>query len=77
MFQPGYDCVLSKYQFNPSNIVGQGAYSKVYKGTDLETSDPIAIKVIEKQLFVDPIIYNQTMNEITCMKKLNHPNIVK
>ena len=57
--------------------MGQGAYSKVYKGTDLETYDPIAIKVIEKQLFVDPIIYNQTMNEITCMKKLTHPNIVR
>lgn len=39
-------------------MVGTGAYSRVYKGVDLESKEPIAIKVIEKSLFVDPVIYN-------------------
>ena len=69
--------MLSKYQFNPQQIIGTGAYSRVYYGIDLESKLPVAIKVIEKKLFVDPVIYNQTMNEITCMKKIQHPNIVK
>ena len=58
MLQPGYDCILSKYSFNPSNLVGTGAYSRVYKGHDIESKEIIAIKVIEKSLFVDPVIYN-------------------
>ena len=32
MLLTGYDCVLTKYSFNPANLVGTGAYSRVYKG---------------------------------------------
>lgn len=75
--QNNYDIILSKYQFNPNQMIGTGAYSRVYVGVDLESKSLVAIKIIEKQLFSDMVIYNQTMNEINCIKKINHPNIVK
>jgi len=39
-------------------MIGTGAYSRVYYGIDLDTNQPVAIKIIEKQLFVDAVIYN-------------------
>ena len=39
------------------SIIGQGAYSKVYQGIDVTKGQKVAIKIIDKKLFIDPVIF--------------------
>lgn len=36
--------IQNKYCYLEENIIGQGAYSKVYQGLNLETNENVAIK---------------------------------
>lgn len=36
--------IQNKYSYLEENFIGQGAYSKVYKGLNLETNENVAIK---------------------------------
>ena len=40
-------------QFNMKNVVGTGSYATVYKGKLIGSTDEVAIKVIDKKLFLN------------------------
>ena len=54
-------------------IIGRGTYSTVYKGTEVETSTPIAIKEIDMNYFDEVHL----MRELNNMIQAQHPNIVR
>lgn len=58
-------------------LLGEGAFSLVYRAIDLRDRSHVAIKVIDKSKLLQKQFAN-CKNEITLMKKLqNHPNILK
>lgn len=59
------------------SLLGEGAFSLVYRAIDLRDKSQVAIKVIDKSKLLAKQFAN-CKNEITLMKKLlNHPNILK
>lgn len=56
--------------------IGQGTYGSVCAATDLNTNEKVAIKSI-KALFDDQIVATRMLREISIMRSLNHPNIIK
>lgn len=60
-------------------LLDKGAYGKVFKGVDQETQEAVAIKNIELSGTFEQARRDitQLKKEISLLKKLNHPNIVK
>ncbi|XP_010534878.1 PREDICTED: MAP3K epsilon protein kinase 1-like isoform X2 [Tarenaya hassleriana] len=56
--------------------IGRGAYSRVYKGLDLESRDFVAVKQVSLENIAQEDL-NIIMQEIDLLKNLNHKNIVK
>ena len=68
-----------KFDFNRFKIIkiiGAGAYGTVCEGVDITTGKPVAIKRITN-LFIYPIETKRVLREITILRLLIHPNIVK
>jgi serine/threonine protein kinase len=58
-------------------VIGQGAYATVYLGRSLNSSEPVAIKVIDKKIFANAYNLKNIHLEIDIMKKVQHENIVR
>lgn len=56
--------------------VGQGTYGVVYKSMDTKTGEVVALKKIKLRP-EDEGIPATAMREISVLKSLNHPNIIK
>lgn len=56
--------------------VGQGTYSNVYKALDLETNKTVALKKVRFSNR-DPKSVRFMAREITILRRLDHPNIMK
>ncbi|KAL4566026.1 hypothetical protein LXL04_030135 [Taraxacum kok-saghyz] len=59
--------------FHKTNIVGQGGYGTVYKGT-LSDKTMVAIK---KAKSIDESQIEQFINEVIILSEISHPNVVK
>ena len=57
--------------------VAQGPMATVYKGTDLRTSQPVAIKVPQLAAESDPVFFERFQREGDIGRKLDHPGIIK
>ncbi|CAD8154174.1 unnamed protein product [Paramecium octaurelia] len=69
---------IGQYQYNERHCLGEGAYGKVFQGTDIKTNEIVAIKKMDLALFErDTYLRNQIVSEIEILKKFNHPNIVR
>lgn len=63
---------------NPANFIGQGGMGSVYLGYDMQTQDPIAVKILKGDLISrDPELIQRFRLEGQTLRQLNHPNIVK
>ena len=49
----------------------------VYLGKEIDTSEPVAVKVIDKKIFSNAYNVKNIQSEIDIMKKVSHDNIVK
>lgn len=56
--------------------IGEGTYGVVYKGRDLVSKEMVALKKIRLEN-EDEGMPSTAMREISILKELNHPNIVK
>lgn len=62
-------------QYKRLELIGEGTYSKVYRGIHQPTSHVVALKEIE--LNPEEGAPATALREIAFMKELNHPNIVR
>ncbi|VEU20387.1 DEKNAAC101325 [Brettanomyces naardenensis] len=66
----------SMQRYKIMDKLGEGAFSKVYKGLNIETGEHVAVKVIMKSQ-LDEKQRASVLKEVTLMRQLDHPNIVK
>nr|GEU59121.1 hypothetical protein [Tanacetum cinerariifolium] len=59
--------------FSTDNIVGQGGFGTVYKGSLIDNT----VVAIKKSKLIDPNQIGQFVNEVVLLSQINHPNIVK
>ncbi|KAJ4953911.1 hypothetical protein NE237_030743 [Protea cynaroides] len=71
----GFAATIGKYQLG--RTIGEGTFAKVKLAMDTVTKQHVAIKIIDKQMIMDNKLMEQVKREISTMKLLNHPNIVR
>ncbi|HKD36039.1 MAG TPA: protein kinase, partial [Pirellulales bacterium] len=67
-------------QLGPYRIgrkIGRGGMGTVYQGTNVETGQTAAIKVLSARLAIEEGFRERFETEIETLKKLKHPNIVR
>ena len=57
-------------------VVGAGAFGIVYLAKDVETGNPVALKIPRTEVLVDPDKLQRFVNEAKLIADLDHPNIV-
>ncbi|KAG6739045.1 hypothetical protein POTOM_058682 [Populus tomentosa] len=67
--------LFGKYEVG--KLLGCGAFAKVYHARDVQTGKSVAIKIINKKKISSPSLIANIKREISVMRKLNHPYIVK
>eukprot|EP00300_Choanocystis_sp_HF-7_P023789 c2501_g1_i1.p1 GENE.c2501_g1_i1~~c2501_g1_i1.p1 ORF type:complete len:484 (+),score=125.76 c2501_g1_i1:35-1453(+) len=67
--------IVNKY--NLTRKLGSGSYGVVMLGTNTETQERVAVKVIRKDKIKGRGMSEMLKREITTMKRINHPNVVK
>ncbi|KAG7934779.1 hypothetical protein KL934_002705 [Ogataea polymorpha] len=65
---------LERYQM--IDKIGEGAFSTVYKALDVQTNETVAVKVIKKYQ-LDKSQQASVLKEVTIMRQLDHPCIVR
>ena len=80
--ETGFELKNREYLINTSDLLGEGAFGKVYKGVHVPTGDLLAVKAIKKsQPGVDDKWMNESLqNEISILKEtsaLNNSNLLK
>lgn len=61
-----------------SSIIGQGGMGTVYKGHDLQTGLPVAVKHLDPRIVMNAAeVVERFKREAEVLYRLNHPNIVK
>ncbi|GAB4833188.1 CBL-interacting serine/threonine-protein kinase 14 [Ancistrocladus abbreviatus] len=67
--------LFGKYELR--KLLGYGAFGKVYHARNVETGQSVAIKAVSKQKVVKGGHVANIKREISIMRRLRHPNIVK
>ncbi|XP_039118342.1 CBL-interacting serine/threonine-protein kinase 21-like isoform X2 [Dioscorea cayenensis subsp. rotundata] len=67
--------IVGKYCLG--RMIGEGAFAKVKLAVDVHTNRQVAVKIIDKQTVIKNKIMYQIKREISTMKLLNHPHIVR
>jgi predicted ATPase len=64
-------------RFEIAGRLGSGAMGDVFKGLDIETGEPVAIKLLKPELVKShPDLVERFAREGDALRRLNHPNIV-
>lgn len=69
------NALFGKYDLG--RLLGCGAFAKVYHARDVRTGQSVAIKIINKKKLSNSNLASNIKREISIMRRLNHPNIVK
>ena len=64
-------------RYSIEGLVGVGGMANVYRGTDLKTGNPIAVKVLKEEFLDNEELVRRFKNESKAISILDHPNIVK
>jgi eukaryotic-like serine/threonine-protein kinase len=66
---------IGRYRID--SLVTQGGMASVFRGTDLRTSQPVAIKIPHPQYEVNVLFFDRFHREADIGRKLDHPGVVK
>ena len=66
---------VGKYELG--RTLGEGSFAKVKYAKNVETGDAVAIKVLDKEKIVQRKLVDQISREISVMRLVRHPNIVR
>ncbi|KAK3024386.1 hypothetical protein RJ639_043290 [Escallonia herrerae] len=72
---PTENAMFGKYELG--RLLGCGAFAKVYYARDVKTGLSVAVKIINKKKIVGTSLMSNIKREISIMRRLSHPNIVK
>ena len=64
-------------RYSIEGLVGVGGMANVYRGNDLKTGNPIAVKVLKEEFLDNEELVRRFKNESKAISILDHPNIVK
>ena len=64
-------------RYSIESLVGVGGMANVYRGTDVKTSNQIAVKVLKDEFLDNEELVRRFKNESKAISILSHPNIVK
>ncbi|KAF3635017.1 CBL-interacting serine/threonine-protein kinase 18 [Capsicum annuum] len=67
--------IFNKYELG--KLLGCGAFGKVYHARDIRDGRSVAIKIINKSRINNVILMSNIKREISIMRRLRHPHIVK
>jgi len=59
------------------NVVARSGMASIFRGTDLRTGQPVAIKVPHPEMESDPVFYERFHREQDIGTKLDHPGVMK
>ncbi|KAJ3679218.1 hypothetical protein LUZ60_017229 [Juncus effusus] len=71
----GLETSVGKYRIG--RTIGEGTFAKVKLALNVETRENVAIKIIDKNMVRKKNLNDQVMREISAMKVLHHPNIIR
>ncbi|KAK1279759.1 CBL-interacting protein kinase 32 [Acorus gramineus] len=66
---------VGKYELG--RTIGEGTFAKVRFARNLETEEPVAIKILDIDLVTLSMLILQIKREIATMKLIKHPNVVR
>src|SRR5262245_32617694 len=65
-------------RFEIGELIGWGGMGEVFRGLDLQTNQPVAIKSLRGEVVAqEPHMVERFEREGAALRRLNHPNIVK
>lgn len=64
-------------RYELGHTLGEGTFAKVKYARNVDTGDAVAIKVIDKERLLSRRMVLQIQREISTMKLIKHPNVVK
>ena len=65
-----------KYKINLKNLLGDGAFAKVYSADSAKRKQVVAVKIINKSELA--VKHRENLrNEVRILRSLNHPNIMR
>ncbi|CAN6463262.1 unnamed protein product [Victoria cruziana] len=67
--------IFGKYELG--RLLGHGAFAKVYHAREMNSGKSVAIKVMNKSKIVSGGFVSHIKREISIMRRLRHPNIVR
>lgn len=71
------DAALIDGRFELGQRIGQGAMGTVYRGRDVVSGQPVAIKMLDRgRVLVNPELVARFRREAEALRQLAHPNIV-
>lgn len=63
--------------WDPTDLLGEGSFGKVFKGKNYKTGELVAVKCMDMNLFHDTFMKESLENEINVMKELKSNNVVR
>src|SRR5215470_9616209 len=64
-------------QYRIDNLVARSGMASIFRGTDLRTGQPVAIKLPHPEMEADVVLYDRFQREQEIGQKLDHPNVMK
>ena len=59
------------------NLVARSGMASIFRATDLQTGQPVAIKIPHPEMESDPVLFERFQREAEIGQKLDHPGVMK
>src|SRR3984885_1486830 len=64
-------------QYRIDNLVARSGMASIYKATDMQTNQPVAIKIPHPEMEGDPMLFERFQREAEIGQMLDHPGVMK